>query len=264
METYPSRARTAFGLASGVVLGAGAAVAGVLMLAQGSGWWPATGAGLLATVLAACWALFGPRTPTASVRVTTHDGVAALELPLRRGHLAAVCTATLAFGLTAVLFGIAAVESGMDGPGRRRPEQLVLLGPPFAGLGVWMGWRALRGRGRVLLTHEALVLPALVRGTMVVPWRTLSAVRPGPVPSTSAVFLGRLHWRGGESTHQSLPVGRIAWRWQQTLAVVTWCDRERRARRVLREGSPEQVEELADIATEVAQQALRGGRGLSG
>lgn len=256
MDTYPSRARMAFGLVSGAVLGAAAAVGGVLMLLQGSGLWPATGAGLLATVLAACWALFGPRSAQAPVRATSYRGAAALELPLRRGHLAAVCLATLAFGVAALLLGLAAVDAGMEGSGRRSPGVLVLLGPPFAGLGLWMGWRAARGRGRVLLTHEALVLPSLVRGTLVAPWRGLHDVRPGPVPAASARLVGRIAGSHDGSPAPTLPVLRVAWRWQQTVAVVTWCDRERQARRVLRDGSPEQVRELAGVATEVARQTL--------
>lgn len=256
METTPSRARVAFGLVSLVVLSLLAAVGGVLLVTLGSGLWTAGGVALLTVVAATGWALLGPRSPTAPLRVVDRAGDPALLLPARSGHVAAVCLLTVAFGAASLLLGTAAVLAGVEGSGRRSPAVGLLAGPPFVAMGLWMSWRATRGRGGVLLTHDALVLTSLLGADTVVPWRELHRVVPGPVPATSARLATRVNsdrWHVGPPT---LPVGRVAWRWQQTLAVVTWCDREKHARRVLREGSPEQVRELAVRADEVARQAL--------
>lgn len=258
MPSRPSRARVAFGLASMAVFALVAAVGGALLVSRGSGLWAAGGTALLVLVLSAAWLLLGPRRPEASVRVVPRGEESALLLPGRSGHVAAVCLFTAAFGAAAVLLGGAAVLDGIESSGRRSPAVGLLAGPPFLAMSAWMTWRAVRGRGGVLLTADALVLTSLIGSDTEVPWRQLYQVVPGPLPATSA----RLdtdatsdRWHAGAPT---LPVGRVAWRWQQTIAVVTWCDREKRARRVLGDGTPEQVRELAARVDDVARAALRG------
>lgn len=258
MPSTPSRTRVLFGLVSMVVLGIAAAAGGVLLVVLGSGWWLVGGVALLAVVAAGGWALLGPRAAAAPVRVVERDGQAALLLPSRPGHLPALCLFTIAFGSAALVLGATAVLDGVESSGRRSPAVGVIAGPPFIAMGAWMVSRAARGRGGVLLTADALVLSSLIGADTVVPWRQLHQVVPGPLPATSA----RLdtdatsdRWHAGPPT---LPVGRVAWRWRQTLAVVAWCDREKKARRVLRDGTPEQVRALAARVDDVARAALRG------
>lgn len=258
MPSTPSRTRVLFGLVSMGVLGLAAAVGGLLLVALGSGLWRVSGVALLATVVGAGWALLGPRSPTALTRVVEHEGQAALLLPSRAGHLAALCLFTMGFGSAALLLGTAAVLDGVESSGRRSPAAGIIAGPPFIAMGVWMVSRAARGRGGVLLTADALVLSSLIGSDTVVPWRQLHQVVPGPLPATSARLgtdVSSDRWHAGPPT---LPVGRVAWRWRQTLAVVAWCDREKKARRVLRDGTPEQVRALAARVDDLAQAALRG------
>ncbi|GAA4677913.1 hypothetical protein [Nocardioides nanhaiensis] len=250
------RVRAAVAVLSTTTFAVLAAVGGALLVALGTGLWAAGGVALLALPLGGGWALVGPRSPDAEVRVVEHAGRAALHLPARPGHVVALCLFTAAFGAAALLLGVAAVLDGVQSSGRRSPAVGVLAGPPFLALAAWMTWRAARGRGGVLLTDDALVLTSLIGQDTVVPWRHLHSVAPGPLPSTSARLATRVasdRWHSGPPT---LPVGRIAWRWQQTLAVVAWCDREKQARRVLRDGSAAQVRQLAARVDDVARQAL--------
>ncbi|MDN4161626.1 hypothetical protein [Nocardioides abyssi] len=148
------------------------ALVGLVMLVVGGVLRTVGGSAALGTVAALLVVMRPGRSARAGVRLTPVPG--GLALPRRPGHLAALAAATLLGGLAAFCLGAAAA---LDGDPDRRAGTALLGSVPFMGLGLWLAVAPLLGRGRMLLTQDALVHRSLLGRTRTCPWPELRGVR---------------------------------------------------------------------------------------
>ncbi|MDN4175396.1 hypothetical protein QWY28_20690 [Nocardioides sp. SOB77] len=148
------------------------ALVGVLMLVVGGPLRTVGGAAALGSVAAVLVAVAGPRTPRAGVRLVRVPG--GLVLPRRPGHVAALAATAVLGGVAAFGLGAAAVLE--DDPDRR-VGAAVLYAVPCVLAGLWLLLAGACGRGRMLLTQDALVYRSLLAPTRRYPWADLRGVR---------------------------------------------------------------------------------------
>lgn len=145
---------------------------GVLLLVLGGPLRTVGGAATLGLVVTALFAVHGPRTAPGGVRVgRVPEG---LVLPRRPGHVPALALLAVLAGVAALCIGGAAV---LEGDASSRAGAGIFYAVAAVLVGGWLLLAGALGRGRMLLTRDALVYRALLTRTRIYPWADVRRVR---------------------------------------------------------------------------------------